>query len=348
MKSDFSKPWIALLILFPIFLACRKDVPIPVTPCDPCDTIKPWVWIHQFDTLYGEDFLAVDPVMYEGNPIYVLHDAWDCRFGSAQRVTCIDAETGIKLWGFDLPDTCGILNNAYIYGDVLLINSGHRVQGYDLRTRQLAWEFPIQKPRIGSVGLTGIRDKAYLCVEYNSVPDFQASGILEIDMLTGNYREICHVSKEEVQGYPSFNPPTLWENAAGDSSFLFLTMGRYHYSLHPDKETYALLAYDRNKDELIWVADSIGIPTNNYRSVEIYENKVLLPVGANVELVAEGREACRLAALPEDQPLAEFGLPVLQLAPDVAVGEPQFARCGRDRAAVLDGLQHVHHGVAQR
>lgn len=274
---------LSIFLFMTTIAACHKtEIPIN-NGCNPCDLEKSWIWNHPFDTLSNQDFLTVDPVMYHGNPVYLLYDPWDCIFGSAQNITCLDASTGRKKWGFQLPDSCGFFSNMYLYEDILLINGESRVQGYDLQNRQLLWEIPIQKPMFGSAGLTGIRDKAYLCVEYGSVPDIQATGLLEIDINTGTYREICHLSKEEVQGYPSLNPPSLWQNAAGDSSFLFLTMGRYHYSLHPDKETYALLAYDLKKEKLIWVADSIGIPTNTYRRLEIYEDKVLLPVGNGVQ-----------------------------------------------------------------
>jgi len=279
----FQMKQLAILIIAAIFSCKKEEQQIIIKPCELCDTVKPYVWIHMFDTLSGQKMLAVDPVMYKGNPVYVLHDPFSCNFGSAQRITCLDSETGSKLWGFDLPDTCGTLNNAYLHEDILLINTKHLVMGYDLRTKRLAWEIPIEKPRTSSIGLSGIKGKAYLSINYGSIPDFQATAILEIDMITGAYREICHVDKDEAQGYPSFNPPSFWQNARGDSSFLFMTMGRYHYSLHPDKETYALLAYDLKKEELIWVADSIGYPTNDFRRVEIYENNVLLPVGSGVQ-----------------------------------------------------------------
>jgi hypothetical protein len=56
----------------------------------------------------------------------------------------------------------------------------------------------------------------------------------------------------------------------------------------------------------------------------------------------------RLAALPEDQVLLQGLLPVLQLAPDMAVGQAELARRARDRAAVAHGQQQLEQRVADQ
>ena len=66
------------------------------------------------------------------------------------------------------------------------------------------------------------------------------------------------------------------------------------------------------------------------------------------QLGAKLRQPRRLAFFPDDQLVAEFILPALELAPDVAVGQAERARRRRDRALRVHGLQQVDQRVAHQ
>ena len=66
------------------------------------------------------------------------------------------------------------------------------------------------------------------------------------------------------------------------------------------------------------------------------------------QALAKGREPRGLAAFPEDQSLPQLGFPVLQLPPHVAVRKVQLARRAGNRATAAQGVQHIHHRVAQQ
>ncbi len=86
------------LFLLLIVYSCKKDGLPDNPPCTFCpDTTNIPVWQHDTDTLTGQESIFADPILYKGNPIFMIYDRWDCLFGSANRVTCLDAESGKKL-----------------------------------------------------------------------------------------------------------------------------------------------------------------------------------------------------------------------------------------------------------
>ena len=64
------------------------------------------------------------------------------------------------------------------------------------------------------------------------------------------------------------------------------------------------------------------------------------------QLLAELRQARALAFLPDDEVAAQLRLPALELAPHVAVRQPQRLRSGRDGAVGLHRVEQVHQRVA--
>ncbi|MEZ5032897.1 MAG: PQQ-binding-like beta-propeller repeat protein [Saprospiraceae bacterium] len=236
------------------------------------------VWKHDLDTLTGEESLFGNPLFYKGNPIFIIYDQWDCQFGSANRVTCLDAETGEKLWGFDVDDVCTTLRNGYVYEDILALIMDHELAGYDLNTRQKKWSIPINYPMQGSFGLHGIRDKVYLSISHADpqsawVPE---AALLEVDMTSGTNREITRFSEEEWGGFPTVHPPSLWIHPSTGDSILMVAVGFYRFSGGPEDARHSIHAYNLHSDSYLWQVDSIGIPANNIKRVEVYEDKVYM------------------------------------------------------------------------
>ena len=175
---------ILIQLIVVILIGCGKEgLPDP-PPCTNCpDTTNLVVWQHDLDTLTGEESLFGDPLLYKGNPIFMIFDQWDCQFGSANRVTCLDAETGQKLWGFDVDDPCTTIENGYVYEDVLVLNLSQELAGYNLITRSKIWSVPFISPMQGSKGFTGIGNKVYLSVTYGSPPFEPIAGLIEVDIV---------------------------------------------------------------------------------------------------------------------------------------------------------------------
>ena len=66
------------------------------------------------------------------------------------------------------------------------------------------------------------------------------------------------------------------------------------------------------------------------------------------QLGAEVGQARGLALLPQDQGLAERGVPALELAPDMPIRQAELARGGRDRTLVADRLQQIEQRIADQ
>lgn len=260
-----------------ILLGCGKEgLPDP-PPCSNCpDTSQVVVWQHDLDTLTGEESLFGDPLMYNGNPIFMIFDQWDCQFGSANRITCLDAITGLKLWGFDVEDPCTTIENGYIYSDILVLNMLKELAGYDLKTLSKIWSIPFKSPLQGSKGLSGISSKVYLSATYGTPPYEDDAILLEVDVPSGESRELLRFTRSELSAYPKIHPPSLWVNPFNGDSTLMIALGLYEDPATPIEARHSLHAYDLQTSTSSWMVDSIGIPSNNLRRVEVYDNKVYL------------------------------------------------------------------------
>ncbi|MCF8239603.1 MAG: PQQ-binding-like beta-propeller repeat protein [Saprospiraceae bacterium] len=264
------------LILAIMAGCCKEGLPDP-PPCSSCpDTTMMHVWQHDLDTLSGEESLFGDPLIYQGNPIFMIFDQWDCQFGSANRVTCLDANTGTKLWGFDVDDPCTTIENGYIFEDILVLNMSKELAGYDLISLEKVWSIPLNSPLQGSKGLTGIGDKVYLSITYGTPPLEPTSALLGVHILSGASQEILRFERLDWDAYPKVHPPSLWVNPSNGDSILMTAVGLYEDPTIPDKARHSLHAYNLNSKSYAWEVDSIGIPSNNLKRVEVYDNKVYM------------------------------------------------------------------------
>jgi len=268
---------ILIQLIVVILIGCGKEgLPDP-PPCTNCpDTTNLVVWQHDLDTLTGEESLFGDPLLYKGNPIFMIFDQWDCQFGSANRVTCLDAETGQKLWGFDVDDPCTTIENGYVYEDVLVLNLSQELAGYNLITRSKIWSVPFISPMQGSKGFTGIGNKVYLSVTYGSPPFEPIAGLIEVDIVSGKSRELIRYEKSTWNAYPKIHPPSLWVNAENGDSTLLIALGLYEDPTIPSKARHSLHSYNISSSSFSWSVDSLGIPSNNLKRVEVNDNKVYL------------------------------------------------------------------------
>ncbi len=265
------------ILLLVLLMSCGKEMMPSPPPCTNCpDTTSLLVWQHDLDTLTGEESLFGDPILYNGNPIFFIYDGWDCKYGSANRVTCLDAETGMKLWGFDVDDPCTNIDNGYVFQDILAVNMDHELAGYDLNTLDKKWTIPIYSPMQSSFGLHGINDKVYLSISDGSGTFKPESSLLEVNMMTGEHREIVKFTKAVWGGYPSVHPPTLWVHPSTGDSILMVAVGLYRFTGGPEDARHSLHAYNLSTDTFLWQIDSIGIPTNNLKRVEVFDNKVYI------------------------------------------------------------------------
>lgn len=256
---------------------CKEGLPDP-PPCTSCpDSSKQVVWQHDLDTLSGEESLFGDPLIYKGNPIFMIFDQWDCQFGSANRVTCLDAETGKKLWGFDIDDPCATIENGYVYEDVLVLNMSKELSAFNLISLDKIWSIPLNFPLQGSKGLAGIGNKVYLSITYGTPPLEPVSALLEVDITSGIYREILQFDRAEWDAYPKVHPPSLWVNPDNGDSLLISSVGFYEDPFNPEKARHSLHAFNLSTEKFDWAVDSIGIPANNLKRVEIYQNMIYLP-----------------------------------------------------------------------
>ena len=268
-----------MTLLITLFLAiisgcCKEGLPDP-PPCTSCpDSSKQVVWQHDLDTLSGEESLFGDPLIYKGNPIFMIFDQWDCQFGSANRVTCLEAETGNKIWGFDVDDPCSTIENGYVHGDILVLNMSRELAGYDLISLKKIWSIALSPPMQGSKGLSGIGNKVYLSVTYGTPPFESISALLEVDLTTGTNREVLHFDSTDWGAYPKIHPPSLWINPLNGDSLLMLAVGLYEDPTVPNKARHSLHAFNLKTSTFSWSIDSIGIPSNNLKRVEVRNDKV--------------------------------------------------------------------------
>lgn len=264
------------LLMVTLFGCGKEGLPDP-PPCSNCpDTSSLFVWQHDLDTLSGEESLFGNPLLYNGNPIFMIFDQWDCQFGSANRVTCLNAETGQKLWGFDVDDPCTTIENGYVYSDVLVLNMAKELVGYDLNTLNKIWSVPFTSPIQGSKGLSGIGDKVYLSITQGTPPFEPVASLLQVDVQSGKSKELIHFEKSEYNAYPKVHPPSLWINPISGDSILMIALGLYEDPTIPDNARHSLHAYNLKSLSTSWFADSLGIPSNNLKRVEIYNNRVYI------------------------------------------------------------------------
>lgn len=265
----------ALFILVSLaMLSCKKEgLPDP-PPCTHCTNDTLLVWKHDMDTLTGEESLFADPILYNGNPVFMLFDPWDCSFGSANRVSCIDAATGTKLWGFDLDNPCTVIDNGYIYNNFLILNISRKIMCIDLNTLEQQWAYSIPSELQGSRGFCGISNKVYLSMFGRDILYPEVSFLMEFDIISGISRAICQFDKLVVGDYPSVHPPSLWVDPSTGDSLLMVAVGLYDHDTGPMAARHSLYAYDLKTNTYRWQVDSIGIPTNNNKRVEVYDNKV--------------------------------------------------------------------------
>lgn len=258
-------------------ISCRKEgLPDP-PPCNNCNTDTLLVWSRDIDTLSGMEFLFANPVIYNGDPIFGVYRFGDCEYSAADRINCYDAQTGQKKWAINPPDQCSHIENLHVYDNFLLVHLQRELLAYRLTDHQLIWSLPLPENMTGSFGLHGISDKVYLSIGYKGPSAWpEESGLLEVTIPTGQYREICRFKRKDWGGLPVVHPPTLWIDPQNGDSLLMLAVGLYNYIQGPSAARHSVHAYDLTKDSFRWQIDSIGIPTNNYRRVEVYDNKVYI------------------------------------------------------------------------
>lgn len=267
----------AMLILCALALMnCKKEGPMVPPPCNTCpDPNSRMVWQAEIDSLTKLHFLYANPLTYEGNPVFGAYRFSDCNYGSADRISCYHADTGVKLWSINPQDTCSHIEQLHLSGDVLIVHLTREILAYNLKDRSLIWSYPILWPLSPNVGSEVIGDHFYLSMELSTSSGLPPVGsLLAINLLTGQSREICRFAKEDWKGQPVTHPPSLWVDPSSGDSLLMVAVGIYNSHLGPFGSRASLHAYDLKSGTYRWQVDSIGIATNNNRRVEVYDNKV--------------------------------------------------------------------------
>ncbi len=270
---------LAINILFLLaIMSCKKEgLPDP-PPCTNCNTDTLLVWKHDLDTLTGEESLFVNPIFYKGNPVFIIYDPWDCNYGSAHQVTCLDASTGTKQWGFNLDDPCSSIRNAYIHNDMLFLNTRSELHGYNLNTLQKVWTINDANLDYAiSNGMYGIGEYVYQVMEIGPPTGYLTSSLWQVHAPTGAYTELVRFDLATSTGNPSADPPALWLDPMTGDSVLIFAVNYTQSGQGPQAGTKSLYAFDLKAREYRWKVDSIGIPANNSRIPEVYDNKVYVP-----------------------------------------------------------------------
>lgn len=267
------------LLMISLFLSlvlsgCKKDQDLNTAD----QSMQPkLVWQHPLDTLDYMGFAFTESVRYEGHPVFGLY-THDCQFGAAQMITCLDADTGAKRWGFDLDDPCAyIWNPIYEYEGVLVVNTSTSLQAYDLPSGTIRWEIPFAgQPYNNGSGSFGIGQHLYLEVFTGYRFDAESSALWEINVHNGKYRILMEVQAEPGNGYPRFNPPALWINPVDGDSILYFTLSYFGTAQGQWDPTGSCAAYSLTDGKLLWHQQTLGIPSHNDKRPILMDNKVYL------------------------------------------------------------------------
>ena len=191
----------------------KEGLPGPL-PTNCPDTTNLVVWQHDLDNPdWRKNPFWVIRFFTRGNPIFMIFDQWDCQFGSANRVTCLDAETGQSYGGLMWMIHVQRLRMV-MYEDVLVLNLSQELAGYNLITRSKIWSVPFISPMQGSKGFTGIGNKVYLSVTYGSPPFFEPiAGLIEVDIVSGKKQGVNSLRKSLLGMHIQDLSSSLWVNA---------------------------------------------------------------------------------------------------------------------------------------
>ena len=264
----------SLVILITLsFFSCRKDI-----AQDPANDVVDLVpeWQHDMDTLDNKQFVFSKPVVYQGDPVFTVYSLSGCNYGTADMVTSIHSETGLKQWGFNLDNPCAYHGNyVHLHDNILVINSTNHLQGYDLKTGNKLWEIEFfVNPYFSGAAAQGFGDRLFLEVYSGYKFQENTSALMEINVNTGQHRILIEYDLVTNYGSPGVNPPTLWLNPADGDSILFFLHGYKNLNQNIFFPNGSLSAFSLKEDKILWQLDSLGRYKKGHSKPVIYDNKV--------------------------------------------------------------------------
>lgn len=266
-----SKTIILIISFVAFFSSCTKGTFEPVNP--PTEIEKKVVelqWTTALDPT--QEVILSDNILVYNDWVITTGDK-----GDPKRYNAYDKETGEKVWEFIYHDSdyrvgteCHIFQNNVIAGDLSFVSS------VDLEKQQINWliDFRTIEYRMDNSTLAA-NNKLYLQGIYHLQKDDQINSMFEIDVLTGEYKIIYSIARDQIGSY-GFSPPVYYYDEINNRELIiFNEYEKTNYA--PQESEQNIVALDLATQEIVWRTKNFSknYYSNSLHPPIIYEDLVI-------------------------------------------------------------------------